>query len=55
MGINTYSRESYSLDVGTAGSPSNYLTDPVNYFILDGGLSSGVGQQRREASALIQM
>ena len=30
----------------TAGSPSNYLTDPVNYYILDGGLSSGIGQQR---------
>ncbi len=46
LGVNTYSRESYSFDVSTAGSPSNYLTDPVNYYILDGGLYSGVGQQR---------
>ncbi len=46
IGLNTYSRESFSLDVETAGSPSNYLTDPVNYYILDGGLTSGVGQQR---------
>nr|MBP8903814.1 SusC/RagA family TonB-linked outer membrane protein [Paludibacteraceae bacterium] len=46
LGLNTYSRESFSLDVETAGSPSNYLTDPVNYYILDGGLSSGIGQQR---------
>lgn len=46
MGLNTYSRESFSFGVGTAGSPSNYLTDPVNYYILDNGLSSGVGQQR---------
>jgi TonB-linked SusC/RagA family outer membrane protein len=46
LGLNTYSRESYSFGVGTAGSPSNYLTDPVNYYILSDGLSSGVGQQR---------
>lgn len=46
LGVNTYSRESFSLDVATAGSPSNYLTDPVNYYILEGGLNSGVGQQR---------
>ncbi|NLE31615.1 MAG: SusC/RagA family TonB-linked outer membrane protein, partial [Bacteroidales bacterium] len=46
MQLNTYSRESYSFDVGTAGSPSNYLTDPVNYYILDNELTSGVGQQR---------
>lgn len=46
IGLNTYSRESFSLDVSTAGSPSNYLTDPVNFYILDGGLRSGVSQQR---------
>jgi len=53
LGLNTYSRESYSFDVSTAGSPSNYLTDPVDYYILDtgltkdiAGLSSGVAQQR---------
>jgi TonB-linked SusC/RagA family outer membrane protein len=46
IGVNTYSRESYSLDISTAGSPSNFLTDPVNYYILDGGLRSGVSQQR---------
>lgn len=46
LGANTYSRESYSYSVSTAGSPSNYLTDPVNYYILDNGLTSGVGQQR---------
>lgn len=46
LGLNTYSRESYSFDVSTAGSPSNYLTDPVNYYILNGGLSSAYGQQR---------
>lgn len=46
VGLNTYSRESYSFDVATAGSPSNYLTDPVNYYIQSSGLSSGVGQQR---------
>ena len=46
LGVNTYSRESYGFGVSTAGSPSNYLTDPVNYYILDGGLSSGVSQQR---------
>lgn len=46
LGVNTYSRESFSYNVSTAGSPSNYLTDPVNYYIQDNGLSSGVGQQR---------
>ena len=46
LGVNAYSRESYSFDVSTAGSPSNYLTDPVNYYIIDNGLSSGIGQQR---------
>ena len=50
LGITTYSRESYSFDVSTAGSPSNYLTDPVNYYIIldekNPGLSSGLGQQR---------
>lgn len=46
LGLNTYSRGSYSFGVGTAGSPSNYLTDPVNYYILSDGLSSGVGEQR---------
>ncbi|NLT04386.1 MAG: SusC/RagA family TonB-linked outer membrane protein [Bacteroidales bacterium] len=46
LGTNTYSRESYSFGVATAGSPSNYLTDPVNYYILDNELTSGVGQQR---------
>ena len=53
MGFNTYSRESYGFDVSTAGSPSNYLTNPNNYYILTNGLtknvdglSSGVGQQR---------
>ena len=46
VGLNTYSRESYSFDVATAGSPSNYLTNPVNYYILNGGLSSSYGQQR---------
>lgn len=46
FGVNTYARESYSYNVSTAGSPSNFLTDPVNYYILENSLSSGVGQQR---------
>jgi len=46
LGAYTYSRNSYGFDVSTAGSPSNYLTDPVNYYILDSGLtknSPGLG------------
>jgi len=53
LGLSTYSSESYSFDVSTAGSPSNYLTDPINYYILDigltkdkAGLLSDVGQER---------
>ena len=53
LGVNTSSSESYSFGVSTAGSPSNYLTDPVNYYILDvgltkdtPGLTSGVSQRR---------
>ena len=42
LGLNTYSSESYGFDVSTAGSPSNYLTDPVNYYILDNGLTKNV-------------
>jgi len=42
LGLNTYSRESYGFDVSTAGSPSNYLTDPVNYYILTDGLTKNV-------------
>jgi len=47
LGVNTYSRESYSFGVATSGSPSNYLTNPTNFYIWGSdALSSGVGQQR---------
>ena len=50
--FSTSLNNSYNFDVSTAGSPSNYLTNPNNYYILnDGltknvpGLSSGVSQE----------
>ena len=46
IGFNTSSRNSYSFGANTAGSPSNYLTDPVNYNILsDKGVTSSVGKR----------
>ena len=40
--LDTYSRNGYSFDVSTAGSPSNYLADPNNYYILNDGLTKNV-------------